>query len=253
MADHTLYDTTVPSAGSLALAHQKILRLKQAGVFVNITGDINNFAGNPSPIKMQREVYGTKARKSTEIVGYDFAPSFDVEGVRDPVTKLIVPAQAWVVDLLDAAFSEGELNKREFQWFDALDDRLPALQGKFSVAVADLNTGFADKGGWTFTLENDGVVERITSPIAGTGVPILESAGPAGQTVGDQVVLHGYHFAGITGITIDGQAVTEFVGPDQGMDDNTVVIVIPPTVAGSAPIVVTTAAGASAPIAYTAA
>src|SRR5690554_4191665 len=150
MADHTLYDTTVPSAGSLALAHQKILTVKQNGVFTNITGDINNLAGNPTPITVQREVYGTKGRQSQDIIGYNFAPSFSVEGVRDPVTKQLVPAQAWLVDLLNAAYAEGEDNKREFQWFDALDERLPAFEGKFSVAVADLNTGYADKGGWTF-------------------------------------------------------------------------------------------------------
>jgi len=248
MADHTLYDTTVPSAGSVALAHQKILRIKQAGVFVNVTGDINNLAGNPTPIEVQREVYGTKARQSSDIIGYNFAPTFSVEGVRDPVTKQLVAAQGWVVDLLDAAYSEGELNKREFQWFDALDERLPAFEGKFSVAVADLNTGFADKGGWTFTLKNDGVVERITSPIAGNGAPILESATPPSQTVGDQIVIRGYNLDTTTAVTIDGQTVTEKLVVDR----NALVIVIPATVAGSAPIIVTNPAGASAPLPYTA-
>lgn len=249
MVDHTLYETTAPSEGSVALAHQKILRCKQAGAFVNITGDINNLAGNPTPIEVPREVYGTKARQSSDIIGYNFAPSFDVEAVRDPVTKRLVLAQSWLVDLLDAAYSEGAANKREFQWFDAFDERLPALEGKFSVAVTDLNTGFADKGGYTFTLKNDGVVQRITSPIAGTGAPILESAGPAGQTVGDQIVLRGYHLADVTGITIDGQSVTEFVV----VDEYTIVLVIPATVAGSAPIIATNPTGASAALPYTAA
>lgn len=249
MADHTLYDTTVPSAGSLALAHQKILRLKQAGVFANITGDINNLAGNPTPITVQREVYGTKGRQSQDIIGYNFAPTFSVEGVRDPVTKQLVAAQAWLVDLLDAAFSEGEDNKREFQWFDALDERLPAFEGKFSVAVADLNTGFADKGGWTFTLTNDGVVQRIPSPIAGSGIPLVESASPAGLTVGDQIVVRGYNFTGTTGITIDAAAVTEYII----VDAYTIVLVIPAAVAGAAPVIITNADGPSAEFTYNAA
>ncbi|WP_157813967.1 IPT/TIG domain-containing protein [Microbacterium sp. BR1] len=249
MADHTLYDTTAPSDGSLALAHQKILRLKQSGVFQNITGDINNLAGNPTPITVQREVYGTKGRQSQDIIGYNFAPTFAVEGVRDPVTKLLVAGQAWLVDLLDAAFSEGEDNKREFQWFDALDDRLPAFQGTFSVAVADLNTGYADKGGWTFTLTNDGVVQRITSPIAGDGTPILESATPSGQTTGDLIVVRGYGLASTVSATIDTQSVAEI----RIVDDNAVVLLIPATVSGSAPIIVTNAEGASNSLAYTAA
>lgn len=249
MSDHTLYDTTAPSAGSLALAHQKILRLKQSGVFVNITGDINNLAGNPTPIKVQREVYGTKARTSSDNIGYNFAPTFSVEGVRDPVTKQLVAAQSWLVDLINAAFAEGEDNKREIQWGDALDGRLPWFEGKFAVAVTDLNTGFADKGGWTFTLENDGVVERIPSPIAGDGKPILESASPAGQTVGDLVVVRGYGLSTFVSATIDGAAVVEH----RVVDDNAVVLQIPATVAGSAPIIVTNSVGASAALPYTAA
>lgn len=249
MSDHTLYDTTAPSAGSLALAHQKLLRLKQSGVFLNITGDINNLAGNPSPIEVQREVYGTKARTSSDIIGYNFAPSFSVEGVRDPESKQLVAAQSWLVDLLDAAYAEGEDNKREFQWGDALDERLPWLEGKFSVAVADLNTGFADKGGWTFTLKNDGVVERIPSPIAGDGKPILESASPAGQAPGDMIVVRGYGLSGTVSATIDAIAVAEI----RVVDDNAVVLLIPAAVAGSAPIVVTNAAGASTALPYTAA
>ncbi|TQL46671.1 IPT/TIG domain-containing protein [Homoserinimonas aerilata] len=249
MADQTLYDTTTPSVGSVALAHQKILRMKLAGAFINCTGDINNLAGNPAPIIVQREVYGTKGRTSQDIIGYNFAPTFSVEGVRDPITKKIVAAQAWVIDLLNAAYSEGELNKREFQWFDALDEDLPAFEGKFSVAVADLNTGYADKGGWTFTLTNDGVVERIVSPIAGAGIPIIESVGPAGQTVGDQVVIRGYGFTGTTAVTIDTITVAEYVV----VDANTIVAVIPAAVAGPAPVIVTNAGGASTAFNYTAA
>ncbi|QNA93263.1 MULTISPECIES: phage tail tube protein [unclassified Microbacterium] len=249
MVDHTLYDTTVPSAGSLALAHQKILRMKVAGVFINVAGDINNLAGNPTPITVQREVYGTKGRQSQDIIGYNFAPSFSVEGVRDPQTKQLVAAQAWLVDLLNAAYAEGEDNKREFQWFDALDPRLPAFEGKFSVAVADLNTGYADKGGWTFTLTNDGVVERIISPITGDGAAILESASPAGQAPGDLIVVRGYNLLGTISATIDGIEVDEI----RPVDDNAVVIAIPAAVAGSAPIILTTAAGASEPLPYAAA
>lgn len=250
MSDTTIYDTTAPSEGSLALAHQRIIRVKQAGVFINITGDVNNLALNPSPITVQREVYGTKGRTSTEIIGYNYAPSFNVELVRDPVTKQFVAAQSWAKDLVNAAFSEGAANKRDFQLFtDALDEDMPVLEGTFSVAYSEANTGYADKGVVTFTLANDGVVEQIPSPLAGTGAAILESATPAGQTVSDLIVVRGYKLGSFVSATIDGQNVTEF----RVVDDYTVVLQIPATVAGAAPIVVTNAVGASAPLPYTAA
>lgn len=251
MSDQTLYETTAPSVGSVALAHQRIIRVKQSGVFVNMTGDVNNLALAPTPITVQREVYGTKARTSSDIIGYNFAPTFDVEVVRDPVTKEIVGAQSWVIDLVNAAFSEGGLNKREFQIItDALDERFPAFEGTFSVAVAEANTGYADKGVLRFTLANDGVVERLSvSPIAGSGAPLLETASPSGQTVGDLIVVRGYRLGSTVSATIDGQTVLEL----SIVDDNAVVLLIPATVAGSAPIVVTNDTGASNSLPYTAA
>lgn len=250
MADTTLYDTMAPSAGSVALAHQRLIRLKVGGVFTNITGDINNLALNPTPITVQREVYGTKGRTSQDIIGYNYAPSFDVEVVRDPVTKQIVAAQAWFKDLVAAAFSEGEANKREFQLFtDALDESMPVVQGKFSVAYSEGNTGYADKGVVRFTLANDGIVPQVASPLAGSGVPILESATPAGLTVGDLIKVRGYKLGTAVSATIDGQAVAKL----RVIDDYTVTLLIPATVAGSAPIVITNAVGASTALPYAAA
>jgi len=250
MSDPTMYEATTPTVGSLDLAHQRILRVKRNGVFENITGDINNFNPNPSPIKVPREVYGTKGRQSSDTIGYNFAPTFNVEAVRNPVTKAI--AQPWLVALIAAAYAEGALNKIEVQWFDALDENLPSFQGIFDVAVAPLNTNYPDKGGYTFTLTNDGVVEQITSPIAGTGEPIIESVGPALQGVGEQVKIRGYKFTGTTGITIDGVAVGTEGEDFTVVDDNTIVAVIPVGVSGSAPVIVTNGVGASDPAAYTA-
>lgn len=251
MSDQTLYDTTAPSEGSVALAHQRLIRLKQSGVFQNITGDVNNLALNPTPITVQREVYGTKGRTSQDTIGYNFAPTFDVEVVRDPATKEIVAAQAWVIDLMNAAFAEGALGKREFQLItDALDERFPAFEGNFSVSVAEANTGYADKGVLRFTLQNDGVVNRLTeSPIAGDGSPLLETASPSGLAVGDLVAVRGYRLSTTESVTIDGVEVTEI----RVIDDSTIVIQIPTGVTGSAPIVVTNTAGVSNTLAYTAA
>lgn len=251
MSDQTLYDTTAPSEGSVALAHQKILRLKQNGAFVNITGDINNLALNPSPIQITREVYGAKGRTITRNVGYNFAPTFDVEVVRDPITKEIVAAQSWLVDLVNAAWSEDSLNLRDFQIItDALDERFPAFEGRFSVSVADVNTGYADKTILRFTLSNDGEVKKLAeSPIAGTGEPLLESASPAGLAPGDLLAVRGYRLASIVSATIDGQPVAEI----RAVDDNTVVLLVPTGVTGAAPIIITNSVGASNALPYAAA
>lgn len=167
-ADTTIYDNTKPSTGSLALAHQQLLYVKNTTAWTNTTGDINNLQLNPTDVTVQREVYGTKGLPSTEIIGRSYAPTFDVEVIRDPDTKQIVAAQAWLLDLVDAATSTGEANKREFRIVeDALDERMPAYEGKFAVSYARASAGYADKSVLTFTLQSDGVVERMAvSPIA---------------------------------------------------------------------------------------
>ncbi len=251
MPDSTLYDTTTISQGSLALAHQWLIRQKVAGAWINITGDVNNLDPAPSPITVQREAYGTKGRTSQDITGYNFAPTFDVEVIRDPVTQQIVAAQSWLIDLMSAAVSEGGLNKREFQIItDALDPRMPAFEGSFSVAFARGTSGYADKAVLRFTLNNDGVVRRITSPVAGTGVATIETVQPTAQAAGVMVAVRGSGLGSYVSATVQAKPVTLA----RVVDDSTLVIQIPTGVtAGAAPVVVTNAKGASAAFAYTAA
>lgn len=252
MSDPTLYNTMARTSGSLALAHQQGIRYKNnAGVFVNITGDVNNLLLNPTPITVTSEVYGNKSTPAMDVIGYSFAPTFSVEAIRNPITKHI--AQAWLVEMLDKAYKTGADNKAEFQLFDLLDENLPAFEGLFSISVANATPGYQDKGTYAFTLNSDGVVDQITSPVAGTGAPIIESVGPAGQGVGEQVVIRGYNFLGTTGITIDAQAVGAITEKFSIIDANTIVATIPASVSGAAAVIVTNAAGASASFAYTAA
>jgi hypothetical protein len=178
-------------------------------------------------------------------IGDSWVITFDCEAVRDDNGAI---AQAWLVALLNVAKAKGDANQVEVQLFDGLDEALGAIEGNFAVAVADFATGYADKGGYKFTLTSDGVVDDITSPIAGDGKPIIESALPTLATVGDVLVLRGYKFTGTTGITVDAQAVTEF----EVIDDYTLALVIPSSVTGAAPIIVTNAAGAGEAYAYVA-
>ena len=131
MADHTLYDTTVPSQGSVALAHENILRIKRNGVFENVTGDINNFLPTPTPVTVPREVYGTKGTQSVDKIGDNWVLTFTAEGVRDENGAIVQP---WLIELVAAAGRKGAANKVDAQWFDALDDALPAYEGSFAVS-----------------------------------------------------------------------------------------------------------------------
>lgn len=244
----TIYDSTQQTAGTLAKSHEKILRIKRGGVFENVTGDANNLAAVPTPVTNPRENYGNKGMPSVEKIGDSWVITFDVEAVRDANGVI---AQTWLSALITIAQASGGDNKVEAQVFDGRDENLKAIQGSFSVASADLsavNTNYSDKGSYRFTLTSDGVVDLVTSPIAGTGEPIIESATPTLQTVGDQIVLRGYKFTGTVSATVDSASVVEFIV----VDDYTLVLVIPATVTGAADIIVTNATGASAAFAYTA-
>ncbi|GAB2519436.1 IPT/TIG domain-containing protein [Paramicrobacterium agarici] len=249
MSDFTLYETTKPTDGSLALAHQRIVRVKRNGVFENITGDVNNLMVNPTPITVPREVYGTKGRQSEEIIGYNFGPTFSAEAVRDPATKQIVITQPWLAELIRKAYAEGAENRVEVQIFDAFDESLPAFEGTFSVAVAEASAGYADKMVYNFTLTNFGVVNQITSPIVSDGKPVLESALPSGQAAGDQVAVRGYKFTGATSVDFGATAADQFLV----VDDQTLIAVIPTGVTGATTITVTNADGVSETLNYTAA
>lgn len=247
MADLSIYENTAPSAGTLGLAHERILRIKRNGAFENVTGDIDNLLDTATPVTQPRNNYGNKASQSADKLADNYVLTFTVELVR-ATNGMFVVAQAWAKTLMTAARSKGEANKVEAQWFDAKDDEWPAFQGTFMVEGVEQDVTYSGKRVIAFTLTSDGPVEKITSPIA-TAVPIIETALPSGQTVGDVIYIKGYKFTGTTGVTIDTQNVTEL----RVIDDNTIAILIPSSVSGAANIVVTNAAGASSAYAYAAA
>jgi hypothetical protein len=246
VADTTLFDTTVQTEGTLALAFEKILRVKRNAIFENITGDANNVAGVPTPIEVKRENYGNKGRDATQKIGDNWVLSFDVEAVRDATGAI---AQPWLVNLLNVAKAKGSANFVDAQLFDAKDPALGATQGSYSVSVADLATGFADKHAYKFTLKSNGIVADIVSPIAGDGLPTMESALPTAQIESKNIVVKGYGLGALVSATIGGVAVSSIT--QISGQDNVVVLEVPAGVAGSAPIIVVNAAGASAALAYT--
>jgi hypothetical protein len=248
MVDTTLYDATVPTQGTLANAHELILRMKRGGVFENITGDINNFNDVPTAVTQARENYGQKGTPSIEKIGDSWVITFDVELVRNPTTKEVAAAQAWLVELLNIAKSKGSANKAPFQWFDAFSTTLPAYEGNFSVTAVKTSSGYADKRAYTVTLTSDGVVTDITSPIAGTGVPILESALPTAQVASKNIVVKGYNLGNITAATVGGVAVASITNVPN--TSNYVVLEMPAGSAGPAAILLTNDKGISTSLPY---
>lgn len=247
MADRTIYDTTVPSAGSRGMAHQRILRMRYQNAWVNITGDANNVKTTPTAVAIPSEVYGNKGASAAQKLTDNYVVTFTVEAVRNAI-GMFVAAQAPIRELLKIGRRVGADNLVDLQWFDALDDDIPAFQGTFRVEWDDQNTGYADGAGWAFTLTSKGPVAQITSPIA-TGLPLIETVLPSGKTVGDVVYIKGHKFTGTTAVSIDGVSVVKFTV----IDDNTISALVPTGVTGASSVTVTNAAGASTAYAYTAA
>lgn len=80
-----------------------------------------------------------------------------------------------------------------------------------------------------------------------TPAPVVVSVAPSGQSVGEDVVIAGRNFTGMSGVTIDGVAV---VSPLLASDDM-IVATIPTGAAGASDVIVTTTDGASAAYSYT--
>lgn len=246
MADTSLYDSTVQTDGTLALAHEQILRIKRNGNFENVTGDCNNILDTRTPVKATRENYGNKARDASSKLTDNHVITFDAEAVRDNTGAI---AQPWLVPLLNIAKAAGAGNKVDVQLFDAKDPALGAIEGSFSVEVAPLKTGYADSGGYKFTLTGDGVIRDIASPIAGTGAPLIASALPLNAVASANIYVRGSNVNAITAATIGGIAATS-ISQIPG-EPNIVVLEVPAGSVGSAPIIVTNAVGASTAYAYT--
>ncbi|TFC92040.1 MULTISPECIES: hypothetical protein [Cryobacterium] len=241
----TIFDAEVPTAGTIALAHEEILRIKRSGSFENVAGDINALVNTPAPITVAREAYGLKGTDSVSVIGYNQVITFTAEGIRDNLGRI---AQPWLVALLKIARSTGAANKVSAQTFDAKDENLIALEGSYSVTAVKSTTGFKDKFVWAFTLTNDGPVVEIPSPIAGTGVPVLDSALPSGAVASANIYVRGYNVGAITAATIGGVAVTSISQIPN--EPNIVVLEVPAGAAGSAPLILTNAVGASASFPY---
>lgn len=97
----------------------------------------------------------------------------------------------------------------------------------------------------TFTFETRFDIDGEPTLDLGTGaLPVITAISPAGQSMGELVVIAGTRFTGVTGVTFDGVA-TEFIFNS----DSSITAVVDGT--GEVPVIVTTAEGASVAVDYT--
>lgn len=96
-----------------------------------------------------------------------------------------------------------------------------------------------------FPILNDGAeVSYVRVPRV---APVLATALPAGQSVGEDITLAGTGFVGTSGITVDGVAVVTFTVNN----DNSLTLTIPAGASGASDVIVTNLAGVSNTISYT--
>lgn len=96
-------------------------------------------------------------------------------------------------------------------------------------------------------LEDRGHYRHALIDADATPEPVIVAVTPAGQAIGEEVVISGRNFTGMSGVTIDGGAV---VAPLLAGDDM-IVAKIPAGSVGEAPVIVTTPDGSSDPYLYT--
>lgn len=114
-----------------------------------------------------------------------------------------------------------------------------AAQPTSRTALETVNVTFNVQGG----------PSDIVNPgdTATSGEPVITSIAPTGQSVGDQLAIHGNGFTGATDVDFGLTAATDFLV----VSDNLVVVVVPSGASGAVDVTVTNATGESDAMSYT--
>lgn len=207
-----------------------------------------------APIEVYEEGYEVSPANGTLTVTQTLAQRSDV------ITAILygVTVNQGVVDIDIDSMPEGRIFTED--WYRMPDGSYQIVRKIGPQAtvnnVTDAKNSRGQISGTTFgvsvkrsdELPNRGHYRRALLAADPTPDPMIHSILPAGNKVGDTVVISGIHFTGMTGVKVDDKAV---VAPLLASDD-TIVIVIPTGVtAGQRDVVVTTANGPSAAVKYT--
>lgn len=235
------WDTLEPTAGTPGNAYELGLDVYMGAAFINVP-DITALNPQPQPKTRNRSSYAAKGKARPNTYARDMNLSFNVEVVRDEAGQY----QDELQYLLSKSFMLDADNIVIIRVFDTLGAGF-AFEGEYTIEMGRPQTGDEDPGWYSFTLSSVGGVVLIENPVNDDAAPGIVSITPAGQSIGEEVIIKGVGFTGMTGITIDGAAV---VTPTL-VDDRHIIAKIPVGAAGPAPVIVTTADGPSTALSYT--
>lgn len=236
------WDTLEPTDGTPGNAYELGLDVEIGAAWVNVP-DITALNPSPTPQTRNRSTYAAKGQPKPTTFARGMTLGFNVEQVRDEAGQY----QEELQYLLDKAALLGDDNKIRARFFDTIGADY-AYEAEWSVEHSRPNTGDTDAGFFGFTLTATSTPEKIPNPVADGADPQIISVLPAGQGVGDIVVIHGRYFTGATAVSIDG--VAAFSGATV-VDDRTIAVEIPVGAAGASAVTVTTPAGTSPALSYT--
>lgn len=146
--------------------------------------------------------------------------------------------------------SVGVAARVHLRWYEMEPSgpRVEAYEGWGTVEWSEDGGGMDANSTVTFKVNGDGARTPITHPQTGTALlPIVATVTPAGQSVGEQVMLSGYNLGAVTAISFDSTAVVNFTI----VDGQHIVAQIPTGAVGVGDVTVTSPAGTSTAVSYT--
>ncbi len=251
----TAYDPTLPAGSTLGKSYEYGVDLDTGttgSTFWQAVRRAFNINPQMTPVTQDAQTYDDKGSPNADVAAWAFVVNLSVYVNR---ANGVLPAELRALQMRygDAIAEDAVIGLR---WYHkpsdgSTPDPNESFEGKATVAITRANidpTGANER--WDVVITGNGPAVRIDNPFNGwadaTTVPVITSVSPAGQAVGEQVVINGSAFVGGTGVTIDGLPAEHTT-----LSSSTVVAVIPDTAAGAADVIVTTGAGASAPFSYT--
>lgn len=212
------------------------------------------FNHTPTPKTQDATTYDDKGSTAQEVSGWDWALAFSTNINRSATTGQYLPEiEALRQRTLPGAI--GEAAEVDVRWYHKPESGKPnpvdAGRGFATVSYSRQNTGpNGETEVWAWSLTGVGSYVPIENPWTGWGVaakPTLQSATPSGATAGQQVLITGTRFEGVTGVKFGATNASSYVV----ISPTTIVAVVPTGSAGSAAVTVTNGEGASDALPYT--
>lgn len=213
---------------------------------------MSGYQPTDSPTTQDAQTYDDLGAPNSDVTGWGFGHSFNVQVNRSLTTGLYLPeVEALLARTKPSAVAE--LATIDYRWYHkpAVGTPNPNDAGRGLATVAKTRQNVGPGGeieSLGFTLTGKGSYEEIANPFTGWAAtsPVVAAVTPEGAGDGDLVTLTGSGLLGATAVTIDGDPV-EFVA----VNGATLIAQVPVGDAGDVPIIVTTPGGTSSAFTFT--